>query len=368
MSKEAFEIVAKHIVDRGSNITTMTAGLASIKGKEEVQFEDKGAYYLSLASRASSEMSGLAALTDHVVSPITSAAGKASVWTGVASSAAAITSDLREYGVVKDSTLIGSGASLGGLGMLVASSPPLAIGFGIAVIGLTIYSLMVHPDDERITAMVSDLIEKASDAANGIADKVPPNKYIDLVSSMSIPYGDSIIELSNNKSVSSDVNNSFNNAYGFIPRVDPLAIDLNGDGVHTISIDSGVLFDFNDDQMRTGTGWLDANDGFLAYDRNGNGIIDNGSELFGVDTRKSDGNLANDGFDALRDLDSNGDGVFNAEDAEFDKVRVWQDKNSDGVSQAYELKTLDELGITAIHLGEGCDFVFIHSNGRDQVL
>jgi len=150
--------------------------------------------------------------------------------------------------------------------------------------------------------------------------------------------------------IDDQTNKNFNDAYGFIPRVDPLAIDLNGDGVQTISIDSGVLFDFNNDQMRTGTGWLDANDGFLAYDRNGNGMIDNGSELFGVDTRKSDGSLAKDGFDALRDLDSNGDGVFNSADTDFGNVRVWQDKNSDGVSQADELRTLDELGITAIHL------------------
>jgi len=152
------------------------------------------------------------------------------------------------------------------------------------------------------------------------------------------------------RKVDDETNKNFNDAHGFIPRVDPLAIDLNGDGVQTISIDSGVLFDFNDDQMRTGTGWLDANDGFLVYDRNGNGVIDNGSELFGVDTRKSDGSLATDGFDALRDLDSNGDGVFNAEDADFGNVRVWQDKNSDGISQADELKRLDELGITAINL------------------
>jgi len=150
--------------------------------------------------------------------------------------------------------------------------------------------------------------------------------------------------------IDDETNKNFNNAYGFIPRIDPLAIDLNGDGVQTISIDSGVLFDFNDDQMRTGTGWLDANDGFLVYDHNGNGIIDNGGELFGVDTRKTDGSLAKDGFDALRDLDSNGDGIFNAEDAEFANLKVWQDKNSDGISQADELKTLDELGITAINL------------------
>jgi len=76
----------------------------------------------------------------------------------------------------------------------------------------------------------------------------------------------------------------------------------------------------------------------------------NGSELFGVDTVKSDGTLAADGFDALRDLDSNGDGVLDAYDALFEQVRIWQDKNQDGISQAEELKSLTEWGINAIHL------------------
>ncbi|MDR1349171.1 MAG: hypothetical protein LBJ59_00030, partial [Zoogloeaceae bacterium] len=76
-----------------------------------------------------------------------------------------------------------------------------------------------------------------------------------------------------------------------------------------------VLFDHDGDGIKTGTGWVKGDDGFLVLDRNGNGQIDDGSELFGVDTIKSNGQKATSGLDALADLDSNGDGVFDQNDA-----------------------------------------------------
>ncbi|MDR3055827.1 MAG: hypothetical protein LBU53_10590, partial [Zoogloeaceae bacterium] len=98
-----------------------------------------------------------------------------------------------------------------------------------------------------------------------------------------------------------------------LPR-DPLALDLDGDGIETIGIGgrNTVLFDHNANGIKTGTGWLKPDDGFLVLDRNGNGKIDSGRELFGVDTVKSNGQKATDGLDALADLDSNKDGVFDA--------------------------------------------------------
>jgi len=152
------------------------------------------------------------------------------------------------------------------------------------------------------------------------------------------------------KGINEKTNTDFQSAQNFVQRIDPLALDLDGDGIETVSANAGITFDFNGDGIKTGTGWLSGDDGFLVLDRNDNGTIDNGSELFGIDTVKSDGTLATDGFDALRDLDSNGDGIFDAQDELFDKVRVWQDKNQDGISQADELKTLKEHGISAINL------------------
>ncbi len=137
------------------------------------------------------------------------------------------------------------------------------------------------------------------------------------------------------------------------PRLDPLALDLDGDGIETTGIGGWgtVLFDHNGDGRRTGTGWLSGDDGWLVRDLNGNGTIDNGSELFGDNTTLSDGTRAADGFAALADLDSNGDGVIDASDAAFGELKVWQDLNQDGISQAGELKTLSELGITALSTG-----------------
>ena len=150
--------------------------------------------------------------------------------------------------------------------------------------------------------------------------------------------------------VDSGTNVDFLSALTFVQRSDPLALDLDSDGIETVSANSGVMFDFDGDGLKTGTGWVKGDDGLLVLDRNGNGSIDNGGELFGIDTVKSDGQKATNGFDALRDLDSNGDGAFDAQDAQFANVRVWQDANQDGVAQAGELKTLAQHDITAINL------------------
>jgi hypothetical protein len=151
--------------------------------------------------------------------------------------------------------------------------------------------------------------------------------------------------------INSDVNGDFSSALNFIQRYDPLTLDLDGDGIETVSANTGIKFDFDGDGLKTGTGWVKGDDGFLVLDRNGNGTIDTGRELFGVDTVKSNGQKASDGFDALRDLDGNADGVFDAKDAQFANVRVWQDANQDGVAQASELKTLADHNISAINLG-----------------
>ena len=136
------------------------------------------------------------------------------------------------------------------------------------------------------------------------------------------------------------------------PRIDPLALDLDGDGIETRGADGKIVFDHNGDGLKTGTGWVHSDDGLLVLDRNSNGTIDNGGELFGVDTTKSDGKKASDGFDALSDLDSNDDGVFDAKDTRFKDVRVWRDLNQDGVSQGKELSTLAANNIRSISLSK----------------
>ena len=133
---------------------------------------------------------------------------------------------------------------------------------------------------------------------------------------------------------------------------DPLALDLDGDGIETVSAAgfSGSLFDHNGNGIRTATGWIAPDDGLLVRDLNGNGIIDNGAELFGDNTKLADGSFAKHGYAALAELDSNGDGIVSAADAAFQTLRVWQDLNQDGISQANELRTLEELGIQSLDI------------------
>lgn len=133
------------------------------------------------------------------------------------------------------------------------------------------------------------------------------------------------------------------------PPRDPLALDLDGDGIETLAADGyyGALFDNDADGVQTATGWVAPDDGLLVLDRNGNGMIDDGSELFGDATPTTNGTAAS-GFAALAEMDSTADGVVNASDSEFDNLRVWRDANSDGISQAGELFTLDELGIVSL--------------------
>jgi hypothetical protein len=146
------------------------------------------------------------------------------------------------------------------------------------------------------------------------------------------------------------VNSLFTSAQRFFPRRDPLILDLDGDGIETIGADpvNPILFDHDGDGIKTGTGWVRPDDGFLVLDRNGNGTIDNGTELFGDSTPLSGGGNAADGFAALRDQDTNGDGLVDANDANFANLRLWRDLNQDGVSQANELSSLADHGIGAL--------------------
>ncbi|WP_279361525.1 calcium-binding protein [Xanthomonas sacchari] len=146
------------------------------------------------------------------------------------------------------------------------------------------------------------------------------------------------------------VDDLFDRARRWIPRRDPLTLDLDGDGIETVGASGSVLFDHDGDGVRTGTGWVLPDDGLLVLDRNGNGLIDNGSELFGADTILADGKKAMSGFAALADLDSNKDGIFDSQDARFVDVRIWRDLNQDGVSQSTELFQLSSLGVKSINL------------------
>lgn len=133
---------------------------------------------------------------------------------------------------------------------------------------------------------------------------------------------------------------------------DPLTLDLDGNGIETLASNGhkGALFDHDKNGIRTATGWVGKDDGFLVYDRNGDGVVNDGGELFGDNTLLKNGERATNGYQALADLDDNGDGKVDAADSAFAKLRVWRDLNQDGISQQGELLTLDEARVKALNL------------------
>jgi hypothetical protein len=147
----------------------------------------------------------------------------------------------------------------------------------------------------------------------------------------------------------------FNLAQSFPYAVDPLTLDLNGDGINTVPLKRPpLLFDISATGIKTSTGWIAPDDGLLAFDRNGNGLIDSGPELFG-DATPAYGSTPNgktaDGFAALAQEDSNHDGIVNAQDAHWADLKVWQDLNQDGISQSVELSMLDQQAIVSLNVG-----------------
>ncbi len=145
---------------------------------------------------------------------------------------------------------------------------------------------------------------------------------------------------------------SFDAARSWRPvRFDPLVLDLDRDGIETVGTGAGVFFDHNGNGIKTGTGWINADDGLLARDQNGNDSIDDGRELFGDQTMLQNGATAATGFAAVGDLDTNSDGRIDGTDEAFSELKIWRDLNQDGISQANELANLVDLDISSINLG-----------------
>jgi hypothetical protein len=127
-------------------------------------------------------------------------------------------------------------------------------------------------------------------------------------------------------------------------KSDPIVLDLEGDGVDLSGVEDGKEFDINADGKVDRTGFVRGDDAFLALDRNGNGTIDDGAELFG------DQHGAANGFDELARFDDNADGRIDVADSIYNKLRLLFDVDGDGTVRNDETRSLAEEGIASIDL------------------
>jgi hypothetical protein len=137
----------------------------------------------------------------------------------------------------------------------------------------------------------------------------------------------------------------------------PIIVDLDLDGFHLSGLADPVLFDVDADGILDLISWTSATqlDGFLALDRNENGLIDDGGELFGNHTLLSSGDKATNGYVALAEFDKqnhggNADEEIDWRDYVFGRLLIWFDFDHDGVSKDEELFAPEEVGLLRLSL------------------
>ncbi|EFO34067.1 proprotein convertase P [Roseibium sp. TrichSKD4] len=150
-----------------------------------------------------------------------------------------------------------------------------------------------------------------------------------------------------------------------IAEVDPLVLDLDGDGVELTSFsDNYLFFDIDNDGHLERTGWVAPDDAMLVHDLDGNGRIDDItetlSEYYGA--ASGTGAIYGSSFEALTTLDSNGDGVVDQADSQYAALRLWQDANQNGQTDEGELVTLVDAGVTLLSLSDEADGAFVGGN------
>lgn len=130
----------------------------------------------------------------------------------------------------------------------------------------------------------------------------------------------------------------------FMAALDPLVLDMNGDGIDLRPVEDGVLFDLAGDGEQVRCGFVSGDDALLFLDEDGDGVCTSGTELFG--DQEGDAN----GYAELAKYDSSSDGVISNADDIYHDLKIWQDLNADGRCQQEEVQSLEEAGVEKIGL------------------
>uniref|UniRef100_UPI003204B6F2 calcium-binding protein n=3 Tax=Pseudomonas syringae TaxID=317 RepID=UPI003204B6F2 len=292
------------------------------------------------------------------------------------------------YGALSDAAGIVSATALtvAGIGATAAISPVLlTAGVVAAVISatLTVASLAAGPKSTidlqgalaamqssfaQIKAVAGDqwdlIIQKIHNPLNAGAELNDAigsylNDQSELIKNFLLDGSDQIS--SSLDEILNSLSESFEDA---LQTVSPLVLDLDGDGFKMTGLAGNTYFDHDANGVKEKSGWMDSRDGMLVRDLNHNGVVDSGLEVFGSNTLLGNGKRAINGFEALKDLDSNRDGVFDVQDAAYGELKIWTDVNGNAQSDTGELRTLSEAGIDRINLSYNSASILDDSGNR----
>lgn len=185
--------------------------------------------------------------------------------------------------------------------------------------------------------------------------------YGALLNSFLSSYDSGYCSLTDEISILYNLRDNLNNASGAV--YDPILLDLNGNGYEIERKSSGAYFDLNCDGFAERINWT-TKDAILAVDKNGNGIIDDGNEVFGDFFVLENGQRARNGFEALSQFDSNNDGLIDENDASFDDLLLWIDSNGNGISEEGELSSLSSHNIKSISL----DYTTVNASTSSEAI
>lgn len=199
---------------------------------------------------------------------------------------------------------------------------------------------------DQLDSLVNDIFATFDGYLNGVGDI--KNTFEDMFNQLQSLFdgsGESISQASqSNFSIQLEFEfESIEIQAGQIQASDPIVLDLDGDGFEFTDVARGADFDLLANGQRQRTAFVTGGDALLALDRNGNGHVDDGAELFG------DQRGAANGFEELRKLDSNQDGVIDKQDERYDDLRLFRD-NGNGRTEHGELLRLREAGVSSIDL------------------